>query len=113
MQSEQRSRPLRSHCRPTERAAPLWAEGQLRTREFEAKNNGGKRQRTEIVATRVQFLGIHPAKKMEGGAINEAPPSSEESTVLGADSAVMPARFASGHRLFGQTGFPHFTRLLR
>jgi hypothetical protein len=26
----------------------------LRTREFEANNNGGKRQRTEIVASRVQ-----------------------------------------------------------
>ena len=36
-------------------------EGRLRTREFESKNNGGKRQRTEIVASRVQFLGAPPA----------------------------------------------------
>jgi hypothetical protein len=27
------------------------------SREFEMKNNGGKRQRVEIVASRVQFLG--------------------------------------------------------
>ena len=38
----------------------VYVEGRLRTREYEAKNNGGKRQRTEIVATRVQFLGAPP-----------------------------------------------------
>jgi hypothetical protein len=37
-------------------------EGRLRTREFEMKNNGGKRQRMEIVASRVQFLGPACAK---------------------------------------------------
>jgi single-strand DNA-binding protein len=35
----------------------VYVEGRLRTREFEMKNNGGKRQRVEIVASRVQFLG--------------------------------------------------------
>jgi single-strand DNA-binding protein len=35
----------------------LYVEGRLRTREYEARNNGGKRNRTEIVAQRVQFLG--------------------------------------------------------
>jgi single-strand DNA-binding protein len=35
----------------------VYVEGRLRTREFEGKNNGGQRQRTEIVASRVQFLG--------------------------------------------------------
>jgi single-strand DNA-binding protein len=39
----------------------VYVEGRLRTREFEAKNNGGKRQRTEIIANRVQFLGTPPA----------------------------------------------------
>ncbi len=39
----------------------VYVEGRLRTREFEAKSNGGgKRQRTEIVASRVQFLGVPP-----------------------------------------------------
>jgi single-strand DNA-binding protein len=49
----------------------VYVEGRLRTREFEAKNNGGKRQRTEIVATRVQFLGAPPAEKSEASAIEE------------------------------------------
>jgi single-strand DNA-binding protein len=35
----------------------VFVEGRLRTREYEAKNNGGKRYRTEIIAQRVQFLG--------------------------------------------------------
>jgi len=39
----------------------VYVEGRLRTREFEAKNGGGKRQRIEIVASRVQFLGTPPA----------------------------------------------------
>src|SRR5216683_6435188 len=34
-----------------------YVEGRVRTREFETKNNGGRRSRTEIVAQRVQFLG--------------------------------------------------------
>jgi single-stranded DNA-binding protein len=38
-----------------------YVEGRLRTREYEARNNGGKRQRTEIIASRVQFLGTPPA----------------------------------------------------
>jgi single-stranded DNA-binding protein len=33
----------------------VYVEGRLRTREFEAKNSGGKRQRTEIIASRLQF----------------------------------------------------------
>jgi single-stranded DNA-binding protein len=41
----------------------VFVEGRLRTREFEAKNNRGKRQRREIVASRVQFLGLPPRKK--------------------------------------------------
>ena len=35
----------------------LYVEGRLRTREYEARDNGGKRWRTEIIASRVQFLG--------------------------------------------------------
>ena len=38
-----------------------YIEGKLRTREYEAKNGSGKRQRTEIIAQRVQFLGPPPA----------------------------------------------------
>ncbi len=49
----------------------VYVEGRLRTREFDAKNNGGKRQRTEIVASRVQFLGHPPADKGEATASEE------------------------------------------
>ena len=35
----------------------VYVEGRLRLREYEAKKDGGgKRQRTEIIAERVQFL---------------------------------------------------------
>ena len=56
----------------------VYVEGCLRTRDFEAKNNGGKRQRTEIVASRVQFLGPAPAEKTEAIAIEEPAPPAEE-----------------------------------
>lgn len=49
-----------------------FVEGRLRTREYEAKNNGAKRQRTEIVAARVQFLGAPPADAKET-AVEEQP----------------------------------------
>ena len=49
----------------------VFVEGRLRTREFEVKNNGGKRQRTEIVASRVQFLGPPVAGKTEAVADEE------------------------------------------
>ena len=51
----------------------IYVEGRLRTREFETKNNGGKRHRTEIVATRVQFLGVPPVERTEVAAIEEQP----------------------------------------
>lgn len=57
----------------------VYVEGRLRTREFEAKNNGGKRQRTEIVASRVQFLGSPPAERTEASVAEEPPiPSTDE-----------------------------------
>ena len=40
----------------------VYIEGRLRIREFEAKDNGAKRQRAEIIASRVQFLGARPAE---------------------------------------------------
>ena len=49
----------------------VYVEGRLRTREYEAKNNGGKRQRTEIVASRVQFLGPSPTDAKGATAIEE------------------------------------------
>ncbi|HVN89628.1 MAG TPA: single-stranded DNA-binding protein [Candidatus Binataceae bacterium] len=49
----------------------VFVEGRLRTREYEAKSDGGKRQRTEIVASRVQFLGPPPNEKPTGAALDE------------------------------------------
>jgi hypothetical protein len=53
-----------------------YVEGRLRTREFEGKNAGGKRQRTEVVAQRVQFLGPRP--EVPAGGEAEEPAASEE-----------------------------------
>src|SRR2546428_3729517 len=38
----------------------VYVEGRLRIREFEAKDNGGKRHRAEIIANRVQVFGPRP-----------------------------------------------------
>ena len=54
----------------------VYIEGRLRTREYEARDNGGKRQRTEIMASRVQFLGTPPADAK--GAEMQGDPASEE-----------------------------------
>jgi single-strand DNA-binding protein len=54
----------------------VYVEGRLRTREFDSKNGGGKRQRTEIVAQRVQFLGPRP--EMPAGGEAEEPAAAEE-----------------------------------
>ena len=56
----------------------VYVEGRLRTREFEAKNDGGKRQRTEIIASRVQFLGAPPTEKSEASAIEEPSAPADE-----------------------------------
>ena len=58
----------------------IYVEGRLQTREFESKNGGGKRQRAEIVAQRVQFLGPRPDAPMGGEA--EEPAASEERSIL-------------------------------
>ncbi|HEV3110905.1 MAG TPA: single-stranded DNA-binding protein [Candidatus Binataceae bacterium] len=40
----------------------VYVEGRLRTREFESRAGAHKQRRTEIVATRVQFLGTPPPR---------------------------------------------------
>jgi single-strand DNA-binding protein len=54
----------------------VYVEGRLRTREFENRNGGGKRQLTEIVARRVQFLGPRP--EVSAGGEAEEPAINEE-----------------------------------
>lgn len=46
----------------------VYVEGRLRTRAYEARDNGGKRYRTEIIAQRVQFLGARPEVPAGGDA---------------------------------------------
>jgi single-strand DNA-binding protein len=57
----------------------VFVEGRLRTREYEPKNGTGKRKRTEIVASRVQFLGTPPPEKAAVTSIEDSPlpPDSE------------------------------------
>jgi len=54
----------------------IYVEGRLRTREYEARDNGGKRYRTEIIAQRVQFLGPRP--NLPPGGESEEPGASED-----------------------------------
>jgi len=54
----------------------IYVEGRLRTREYEARDNGGKRYRTEIIAQRVQFLGPRP--ELPPGSETEEPVVSED-----------------------------------
>jgi single-strand DNA-binding protein len=57
----------------------VFVEGRLRTREFDPRSGDGKRKRTEIVASRVQFLGVPPSGRTEVAALEEPPiPSVEE-----------------------------------
>ncbi len=56
----------------------VFVERRLRTREFEAKNNGGKRERTEIVASRVQFLGAPPTERADATAVEDPHPLAED-----------------------------------
>lgn len=46
----------------------VFVEGRLRTREFESRTNGQKQRRTEITASRIQFLGA-PAR--DGADVEE------------------------------------------
>jgi single-strand DNA-binding protein len=54
----------------------IYVEGRLHTREYEARDNGGKRYRTEIIAQRVQFLGTRP--DLPTGGEGEEPAASED-----------------------------------
>ena len=55
------------------------SRGKLRTREYEARNNGGRRQRTEILASRVQFLGTPPTDAKGATTVEEpVPPADSE-----------------------------------
>ncbi len=56
----------------------VFIEGRLRTREYEPKNADGKRKRTEIIASRVQFPGTPPAERSAATATEEPPPLADD-----------------------------------
>jgi single-strand DNA-binding protein len=51
---------------------PVYVEGRLATRQYEAKDGSGKRYRTEIVARQIRFLGKH-ADAPTAAAANDVP----------------------------------------
>src|SRR5229473_2293461 len=73
------------------RGRQVYVEGRSRTREFEGKNGGGKRQRAEIVAQRVQFLGPRPEAPAGGEA--EEPAGGRRGSIL---SGLKAAQFLAG-----------------
>jgi len=75
------------------KGSPVYVEGRISYREYEAKDGSGKRKVTEIVATRVQFLSSRGGAQMGdetgdagGGARGRAPASAGGA---GADVAPM------------------------
>jgi single-strand DNA-binding protein len=54
-----------------------FVEGRLHNREYEAKSDGRKQRRTEIVASRVQFLGAPSAEQVEVGEVEDSVASLE------------------------------------
>jgi single-strand DNA-binding protein len=56
-----------------DKGSPIFVEGRLQTRDWEAKD-GGKRSATEIVAERVQFLG----RSKHGGSTATVPAGAPE-----------------------------------
>ncbi len=60
----------------------VYVEGRLHTREYEARDNGGKRYRTEIIAQREQFLGARPEVPADGDGDGDAAFAGEEEATL-------------------------------
>jgi single-strand DNA-binding protein len=58
----------------------VFVEGRRRTREYEAKVDSRKQYRTEIVASRVQFLGAPSSEQVEVCEIQDAVASLEPKT---------------------------------
>jgi single-strand DNA-binding protein len=74
---------------------PVAVEGRLDWREWEAKDGGGKRQKVEIVANSVQFLGSRDGSGGGGGGNSEGGGFSPSSDVP-ADSSDFAGAAAGG-----------------
>ena len=55
----------------------VFVEGRLRNREYETKGDGRKQHRTEIIASRIQFLGAPSPEQVEVCEIEHAVASLE------------------------------------
>src|SRR5260370_12583686 len=64
-------RELQGILEETTKGREVYVEARLRIPEYEAKDNGGKRQRAEIIATRVQFLGAGPNDAKGANTVEE------------------------------------------
>ena len=76
----------------------VFVEGRITSREYEARDGSGKRQRTEIVAQRVQFLGGRPAASADDGLADfnsgpeAVPPAADDDVPFIADVDRSPER---------------------
>ncbi len=50
----------------------VFVEGRLRNRELETRAEGRKQRLTEIIASRVQFLGTPPAERMQAAVTEDS-----------------------------------------
>lgn len=67
--------PQAEHCKQyLSKGRQAYIEGRLQTREYEAKDGGGKRYATEVVAETVKFLGGGGAKGASAAARGEQAP---------------------------------------
>ncbi len=62
----------KSATRQLKKGRQLFVEGRLQNREYETKVDGRKHRRTEIVASRVQFLGARPSGQIAEGAADDS-----------------------------------------
>jgi single-strand DNA-binding protein len=60
----------------------VFAEGRLHNREHGTKLDGRRQCRTEIVASRIQFLGAPPAEQFEAAKIEDSGLAVESETSL-------------------------------
>lgn len=76
-------------CKYLAKGKPVAVEGRLDWSEWEAKDGSGKRQRVQIVANHVQFLGTGNGAKAGDSPEAEAPAASEteEFAMAGAGGA--------------------------
>ena len=91
-------KPAEACGRYLKKGSQAYIEGRITNREYEARDGSGKRQRTEIVAQRVQFLGGRPAAGADDGLADfnsgaeTLPPADDDDIPFIADADRSPER---------------------